>query len=100
MEKFISNSPEETMEIANNLYHMFGDNQLILLKGEIGSGKTVFTKGYAKAMGIEERITSPTFGVKKDYEKLIHYDLYLSEKKIDLEVILEEDLGEKTIIIE
>ena len=53
---------------------------LICLDGELGSGKTVFVKGFAKALGIEETITSPTFNLVKEYDEgelpLCHMDVY------------------------
>lgn len=75
---------------------------LILLNGDIGSGKTTLVKGIAKAMGIKETITSPTYGYKIEYPGLIHYDLYLSKKmkKNDIESLISEDLEDNLVVIE
>ena len=54
-------------------------NMVICLNGELGSGKTIFTKGFANALGISETITSPTFNIIKEYDgelPLYHMDVY------------------------
>ena len=60
---------------------------VICLNGELGSGKTVFTKGFASSLGIEETITSPTFNISKEYPDgempLYHMDVYRLEKNIN-----------------
>ena len=59
--KVTTHSEEETIEIAQNFESEKFPNMVICLNGELGSGKTVFTKGTAQALGITETITSPTF---------------------------------------
>lgn len=70
----------ETMEIAQNIESEKFPNMVICLDGELGSGKTVFTKGFAQALGIEEIITSPTYTIIKEYPNgempLYHIDVY------------------------
>ena len=60
---------------------------VICLEGELGSGKTVFVKGFAKALGIDETITSPTFNLVKEYPNgelpLYHMDVYRLEGSIE-----------------
>ena len=56
----------ETIEIAQNFESEKFPNMIICLDGELGSGKTVFTKGIANALGIDETITSPTFTIIKE----------------------------------
>ena len=58
----------ETIELAQNFESEKFPNMIICLNGELGSGKTMFTKGIANALGIEETITSPTFTIIKEYE--------------------------------
>lgn len=74
---------EDTMEIAQNLESEKFPNMIICLNGDLGSGKTVFTKGFAMGLGIEENITSPTFNIIKEYTSgemdLYHMDLYRLE---------------------
>ena len=72
-------SEEETIEFAQNLESEKFPNMIICLNGELGSGKTIFTKGFAGALGIEENITSPTFNIIKEYDgelPLYHMDVY------------------------
>lgn len=86
--KITSNSDKDTIELAQNIESEKFPNMVICLEGDLGSGKTLFTKAFAKSMGIEENITSPTFNIIKEYEgelKLFHMDVYrLSEVKEDI----------------
>ena len=70
----------ETIELAQNFESEKFPNMIICLEGDLGSGKTVFTKGIAEALGIEEVITSPTFNIIKEYVTgelpLYHMDVY------------------------
>ena len=74
------NDEYETIELAQNFESEKFENMIICLDGELGSGKTVFTKGIAHALGIEENITSPTFTIIKEYDSgempLYHMDVY------------------------
>jgi tRNA threonylcarbamoyladenosine biosynthesis protein TsaE len=97
---YTTHSEAETKKISKQIYKSLGDKKLILLKGDLGVGKTVFVKGLAEAMKIKENITSPTFGIKNQYDGLVHYDLYLSDKKIDMRAILEEDMEDNIVIVE
>ena len=65
--KITSYSEKDTATIAENLESEKFPNMVICLMGDLGSGKTVFTKAFAKATGIEEEITSPTFNIIKEY---------------------------------
>src|SRR5574344_1268084 len=76
----------ETMEIARNIESEKFPNMVICLDGELGSGKTVFTKGIANALGIEDNITSPTFTIIKEYDgelPLYHMDVYKLDGNTD-----------------
>ncbi|MEG0139118.1 MAG: tRNA (adenosine(37)-N6)-threonylcarbamoyltransferase complex ATPase subunit type 1 TsaE [Bacilli bacterium] len=69
----------ETIELAQNFESEKFPNMIICLNGELGSGKTIFTKGIANALGIKDSITSPTFTIIKEYEgelPLYHMDVY------------------------
>lgn len=81
--KYTSNSEEDTLVLAQNFESEKFENMVICLIGELGSGKTVFTKGFAGALGIEENITSPTFNIIKEYQSgempLYHMDVYRLE---------------------
>ena len=66
--KITTHSDAETIEVAQNIESEKFPNMVICLNGDLGSGKTVFTKGFADAMAIED-ITSPTFNIIKEYYK-------------------------------
>lgn len=77
--KVTTHNELETIEIAQNFESEKFPNMIICLDGELGSGKTIFTKGIANALGIKESITSPTFTIIKEYEgelPLYHMDVY------------------------
>ena len=77
----------ETIELAQNFESEKFPNMIICLNGELGSGKTMFTKGIANALGIQETITSPTFTIIKEYESgempLYHMDVYRLDGETD-----------------
>ena len=81
--KFTSRSIDDTMELAENIESEKFPGMVICLDGELGSGKTVFVKGFAKSLGITETITSPTFSLIKEYNSgempLYHMDVYRIE---------------------
>ncbi len=77
MSVFISNSPEETVSFGENYAKTINNGAVVVLNGEMGAGKTVFCKGVAKGLGIEEEILSPTYAYMNDYSgKLYHFDCY------------------------
>jgi len=83
--KITTHSEKETFEIGQNIESEKFADMIICLDGDLGSGKTVLTKGIAHALGIEE-ITSPTFNIVKEYEgeaNLYHMDVYRVEDDID-----------------
>ena len=81
--KITSRSIEDTMELAENIESEKFPGMIICLDGELGSGKTVFVKGFAKSLGLEETITRPTFNIVKEYTSgempLYHMDVYRLE---------------------
>lgn len=86
--KITAHDEDETIELAQNLESEKFPNMVICLEGDLGSGKTVFAKAFAHAMGIKENITSPTFNIIKEYKgelRLFHMDVYrLSDIKQDI----------------
>ena len=82
--KYTSRNEIDTMELAQNLESEKFPNMVICLDGELGSGKTVFVKGFASALGINDNITSPTFNLVKEYVTgelpLFHMDMYRVEE--------------------
>ena len=91
--QYSSSSIEDTMELAQNIESEKFPNMIICLNGELGSGKTIFVKGFAGALGIEENITSPTFNLIKEYVNgempLYHMDMYRFDNKSNPEEIEE-----------
>lgn len=85
--KFTSYSDVDTTELAENMESEKFPKMVICLEGELGSGKTVFVKGFAKALGIEDNITSPTFNLIKEYLNgempLYHMDMYRLEGNVE-----------------
>ena len=73
----IAKNARETMAFAQNYAASLRPGDIVLLYGEMGAGKTVFVKGLAKGLGIEEEITSPTYAYMNDYGgRLYHFDCY------------------------
>ena len=96
MKKIISKSDKETFEFAEKYAKKLKGGEIIGLIGELGAGKTVFTKGLARGLGIKETITSPTFVIMKIYKSpnyklqvtnLCHIDAYRISTAEDLEAI-------------
>ena len=74
---YYSESAEQTQSLGEQFASGLKKGAVVLLKGEMGAGKTVFVKGVAKALGITERITSPTYAYMNDYDGVLyHYDCY------------------------
>lgn len=97
-------SLEDTEQFAQEILKLHKPGQVILLKGELGSGKTTFTQYFAKALGIKNRITSPSFLIMKVYpceyktiKQLVHIDLYRL-KKID-NFGLDEYLNKESLVV-
>ena len=99
--KITAYSEDDTIELAQNIESEKFPNMVICLEGDLGSGKTVFAKAFAKANGITENITSPTFTIIKEYDgelKLYHMDVYrLSDIKQDIGI--EEYFNKKGVCI-
>ena len=78
---FVTHSIEETHQFGARLGHLVGPGTVIALSGDLGSGKTTLTQGIARGLGIDARVTSPTFTLVNEYEignssRLIHMDSY------------------------
>lgn len=104
MGKFITNSPEETKEIGFRLGKDLRAGDVVGLYGELGSGKTIFVKGIAKAFGIEDKdIMSASFTMVSQYNtkpEFFHIDLYRIEKDSELDDIgLWEIIGSENISV-
>ncbi len=100
--KITTYSEEETIELAQNIESEKFPNMVICLKGDLGTGKTVFTKGFAQALEVQEEVTSPTFTIIKEYTSgelpLYHMDVYRLDGKVE-DLGLEEYFTKKGITI-
>lgn len=83
---FISKSEEDTFTFAKEYAKSLTPCDVVVLDGEMGAGKTVFVKGLAKGLGIQEEVVSPTYAYMNDYDgRLFHYDMYRIEDPADAE---------------
>ncbi len=91
-------SPEQMEKLAASFAEVFPENTTLALSGDLGAGKTVFVKGLAKAWGIEETVTSPTFNIFSVYSgkkrNLVHLDAYRLESADGMEPLMVEDFLE------
>ena len=82
-EIFTVKNPEETEKLAERFAKNAEPGTVIAMNGDLGAGKTTFTKALAKGLGIEETVTSPTFNIVKEYRggrlPLYHFDVYRIE---------------------
>lgn len=86
--EIITHSKEETVKFAEKYGKTLKKGDVVLLKGEMGAGKTVFTKGVALSLGINAEVTSPTYAYLNDYDgKLFHYDCYRLSSGEDAEAL-------------
>ena len=78
--QFITNSPEETELLGRRLAQTLQGGEIIAYLGELGAGKTAFTRGLAQGLGISMRVTSPTYTIVNEYTggrlPLFHFDMY------------------------
>lgn len=89
--EYISRCPEDTARIAAEVASQLRAGDIILYEGDMGAGKTTFTKGLAAALGITDPVTSPTFALVNEYLDgripLFHFDLYRIDSYDDLYAI-------------
>lgn len=103
---FETTSPKETFCVGETLGRSASAGQVFALTGDLGVGKTVFTQGFAKGLGIEEPVNSPTFTIMQIYEDgrlpLYHFDVYRIGSVEEMDEIGFEDyvMGEGVSLIE
>lgn len=105
MQKIQTNTAEETRKFAKDYALSFRNGGILALSGDLGAGKTTFAQGFAKGLGVEDRIVSPTFLIIRQYpipnqnNFFYHIDLYRMED-IDLKNSgLEEILSEPSNVV-
>src|SRR5262245_35755773 len=102
---FESNSPEETIALGRKLAPRLKPPKLILLRGELGAGKTTLVKGIAEGFGaaLQEQVTSPTFTLIHEYRaphvNLYHIDLYRVDTQRELETLGLDDLVDASSVL-
>lgn len=101
-ETFNTASPDETAAIATKFAERLAPGDVVVLQGELGSGKTVFVRGAAHALGFAGRVTSPTFAIGNVYSgsvaEIAHLDLYrLGEIDVGDEAVLDDFLTPERI---
>ncbi len=101
--EYISNSLESTRELAEEIASKLCGNEIILLNGDLGAGKTTFAKALFAALGVKDIVTSPTFAFMKEYNakyKLSHYDMYRAESEDELfELGISDNLFESGVAV-
>ena len=80
METIITNSEQETKNIAKKIASKINKNTVIVISGALGAGKTKFTEGFLSYFGLEKEISSPTFTIVNEYQNkkvsIFHFDVY------------------------
>ncbi len=104
MQQFDSYSSEETYAVGEQLAGAAQPGEIYALSGDLGVGKTVFTKGFAAGLGIREPVNSPTFAILQIYESgrlpLYHFDVYRIEEPEEMEEVgLDEYLFGKGVCL-
>ena len=86
--EFITNSPEETEMLGEKLAKILTPGTILAYRGDLGAGKTAFTRGLARGLGCREQVTSPTYTIVNEYLggklPLFHFDMYRLRSSDDL----------------
>ena len=100
---FKSNSENETKEFAKKFASKLNKGDVLVLSGDLGSGKTKFTEGFLSYFGLEDEISSPTFTIVNEYHKndinIYHFDVYRLEDSSEFYAIGGDEYFEKGICI-
>lgn len=106
--EILSRNEESTENLAKEIWQKYETHKgrraiIFALEGEMGAGKTIFTKGLARAIGITELVTSPTFALENEYqtgkEKLFHFDAWRLENSEELNALGFENLIKNKSVI-
>lgn len=103
MEEIISNSPNDTIEYGKKLAASLKLGDVIVLSGDLGSGKTKLTEGILSYFGLQDEISSPTFTIVNEYDtpnfRIFHFDVYRLEEPEEFSCIGGEEYFEKGVSI-
>lgn len=99
---FKTSNQQETMDIAKKFAESFSGGEIVLLRGPIGAGKTVFTCGISQGLGCEKRPVSSSFNLMRIYDgrlKMAHFDLFRLRSERDLDFDIEDYLSESYVAV-
>lgn len=103
MVRIVSSSPEDTRALAARLAALAEPGDLVVLSGELGAGKTCFVQGFARALGVTDTVTSPTFTLAREYRGRLtvhHLDVYrLSQLDEVIDLALPELLDAPSVTL-
>jgi len=103
MNNFVSHSPEETLELSKQIASKLKKGDIIVLSGDLGSGKTKFTEGVLSFFGLAEEISSPTFTIVNEHHtenvSIFHFDVYRLSDTDEFYAIGGEEYFEKGICL-
>ncbi len=95
----VSRTPQQTRELAATVAGALRPGDVVALTGELGAGKTCFVQGAASALGVQERVTSPSFVLRREYEgsvPILHMDIYRLETLQEIVDIGYEEVFDRT----
>lgn len=101
-----SYTPKDTFRIAYEMGKQIKPGEVVCLNGDLGTGKTLFSQGFAKGLGIEDSVNSPTFTIVQQYDEgrmpLYHFDVYRIEDSEEMDEIGFADMiyGDGVCLIE
>ncbi|MBR4318768.1 MAG: tRNA (adenosine(37)-N6)-threonylcarbamoyltransferase complex ATPase subunit type 1 TsaE, partial [Oscillospiraceae bacterium] len=104
--EFITHSPEETIQLAEQFGKLLKAGDVLAYLGDLGAGKTTFTRGLALGLGLKDLVTSPTFALVHVYGKpplqLCHFDMYriAGENELETTGFYDYDLSESIFAVE
>ncbi|MCZ6574185.1 MAG: tRNA (adenosine(37)-N6)-threonylcarbamoyltransferase complex ATPase subunit type 1 TsaE [Planctomycetota bacterium] len=101
--EILSRSPEETVDLGRRVGAQLGAGQVVLLRGDLGTGKTTFVKGLAEACAVTATVRSPTFALLCRYRgrpDLVHIDLYREQRAPRLGDLDWESMGDALVAVE
>ena len=100
----VTNNTEETMDVARSFAKILHSGDIVLLSGDLGAGKTVFSKGFVEGRGVRADVVSPTFTIMNEYGSgaVYHFDLYRLNSPMEFEATgaYEQLFGNAVSIVE